>query len=469
MFNNTTTIVGNPITGTGEPTSPSQQPRRSLSPSEVFETISRTMLLDALDLVVDLHRSHGSYIYDSKSNREFLDFFTFVASMPIGMNHPKMMKKDFLEKLMYVSVNKPTNSDVCTVEMAEFVDTFARLAMPSYFPHVFFVEGGALGVENALKAAFDWKMRINLAKGIYKSNADESKMKIIHFRQAFHGRTGYTLSMTNTDPVKIDYFPKFNWPRIDNPAVKFPLNDENLKAVMKAEENALNQIKTALQQNKDDIAALIIEPIQGEGGDNHFRKEFFVELRRLADENNFMLIFDEVQTGVGLTGKMWAHEWFVQPDMISFGKKTQVCGFMTSKRIEEVPENVFNVASRLNSTWGGNLTDMVRSQRYLEIIHEDNLVENARAMGDHLQKRLNELQSEFPTLVNNARGRGLFCAIDLVNPEKRTDLRKKAFEKGLIILGSGERSLRFRPPLTITQQEIDQGFNILRESLHELK
>lgn len=468
MLNKTTTIAESPTIGAGISPS-SQQQKHPIQPSQVFETIGHTMLVDALDLVVDLQRSHGSYIYDSKSHRQFLDFFTFVASMPIGMNHPKMMKKDFLEKLTFASVNKPTNSDVYTVEMAEFVDTFARLAMPTYLPHVFFVEGGALGVENALKAAFDWKMRMNLAKGIYKSTSDESRMKIIHFRQAFHGRSGYTLSLTNTDPVKIDYFPKFNWPRIDTPAVKFPLNDENVQAVMKAEERSLNQIKNVLQESKNDIAALIIEPIQGEGGDNHFRKEFFLELRRLADENNFMLIFDEVQTGVGLTGKMWAHEYFVEPDMIAFGKKTQVCGFMAGKRIEEVPENVFSVASRLNSTWGGNLTDMVRSQRYLEIIHEDNLVENARAMGDYLQKRLNELQSEFPMLVTNARGRGLFCAIDLVNPEKRTDVRKKAFEKGLIILGSGERSLRFRPPLTINQKEIDEGINILRESLHELK
>src|SRR6185436_690744 len=124
-------------------------------------------------------------------------------------------------------------------------------------------------------------------------------------------------------------------------------------------------------QNKDDIAAIILEPIHGEGGDNHFRKEFFVALRQLADENEAMLIFDEVQTGVGLTGRMWAQEYFVKPDLMSFGKKTQVCGFMASKRIEEVKENVFSVASRINSTWGGGLVDMVRCQKYLEIIHEE--------------------------------------------------------------------------------------------------
>ncbi|MGA2625066.1 MAG: L-lysine 6-transaminase [Bacteroidota bacterium] len=439
--------------------------RSHIQPAEIQQLIGKHMLVDVLDFVVDLERSEGAYIYDSKSNRRLLDFFTFVASMPIGLNHPKMMAPEFLEKLALVAVNKPTNSDVYTLEMAEFVETFARVAMPGYLPYVFFIEGGALGVENALKAAFDWKIRKNFAKGL----KEERGTQVIHFRRCFHGRTGYTLSLTNTDPVKVDLFPKFKWPRIDNPAVRFPLNEENRKAVEKAEQLALNQIKDAIRQNKDDIASIIIEPIQGEGGDNHFRKEFLVALRTVADENDIMLIFDEVQTGVGLTGKMWAHQHFVEPDLMTFGKKTQVCGFMSSKRIDEVPENVFKVASRLNSTWGGNLVDMVRSQRYLEIIEEEHLVENARVMGEHLVARLQELQMEFPRMVSNARGLGLFCSIDLRSPGERNDLRKKAFDRGLVVLGSGERSLRFRPPLTIQKHEIEEGLSILRDSLKEMK
>lgn len=436
-----------------------------ISPKDVETTIGKHMLVDVLDFIVDLKKSEGAYIWDSKSNRRLLDFFTFVASMPIGLNHPKMITPEFKEKMAYVSMNKPTNSDVYCVEMAEFVDSFARIAMPDYLPHVFFIEGGSMGVENALKAAFDWKIRKNFAKG-YK---EEIGTQVIHFRQAFHGRTGYTLSLTNTDPVKINYFPKFKWPRIDNPVIKFPLNEENLKVVIKAEQDSLNQIKDAIRQNKDDIAAIIIEPIQGEGGDNHFRKEFFESLRTIADENEIMLIFDEVQTGVGLTGKMWAHQYLTLPDMIAFGKKTQVCGFMSSRRIDEVKDNVFKVASRLNSTWGGSLVDMARCQRYLEIIEEDKLVENARVVGDYLLTELQELQTEFPNAVSNARGRGLFCAFDLVNPDLRNDLRKKALAKGLVVLGSGERSIRFRPPLTIKKNEIDEGVNILRQSLREIK
>ena len=436
-----------------------------IAPAQAEGVIGRHMLVDVLDFIVDLRRSEGAYIYDSKRNRRLLDFFTFVASMPVGLNHPKMTTPEFMERMAYVAINKPTNSDVYTTEMAEFVDTFARVAIPEYLPHAFFVEGGALGVENALKAAFDWKIRKNFAKG----HREERGRQVIHFRRAFHGRTGYTLSLTNTDPVKTDYFPKFDWPRIDNPAIRFPLDENNLRDVARREQAAIGQIKEAIRQNKDDIAAIIIEPIQGEGGDNHFRKEFFVELRTIADESDIMLILDEVQTGIGLTGKMWAHEHFIKPDMISFGKKMQVCGFLCSKRIDEVPENVFRVPSRLNSTWGGSLVDMLRSQRYLEIIEEEKLVDYAAAMGQYLQEHLGKLQIEFPRMVSNARGRGLFCAFDLRDGNERNELRKKAFDRGLVVLGSGERSLRFRPPLTIQKHEIDEGINILRDSLKEMK
>jgi L-lysine 6-transaminase len=423
------------------------------------------MLVDGFDMVVDLKRSKGSYLVDARDGKRYLDFFTFVASNPLGMNHPKVTAPAFLKKLARIAVTKPSLSDIYAQEQAEFVETFARLAMPPYLPHSFFIEGGALGVENALKAAFDWKIRKNFAKG-YR---EERGKQIIHFRQSFHGRTGYTMSLTNTDPVKTDLFPKFNWPRVLNPAIRFPLNEENLDRVVRDEEISINQIKQAFRDNKDDIAGIIIEAIQGEGGDNHFRAEFLRMLRELADENEAMLIIDEVQTGIGLTGKMWAHQHFVEPDMITFGKKMQVCGFLSSRRIEEVKENVFAVSSRLNSTWGGNLIDMVRAQKYLEIIQEENLVENARVVGEHLHQKLHGLVQEFPHMVSNARGRGLFCAFDLVTPEVRTDVRNRCFSKGLIILPSGERSLRFRPPLNVTKREIDLGISVIRESLKEVK
>lgn len=437
---------------------------KNILPQDVHSILKKHLLVDGFELVLDLKNSHGSFIIDAITGKEYLDFFTFVASIPVGLNHPKMKTPEFLEKLAFVAVNKPSLSDIYPLEMAEFVETFSRIAIPSYLPHAFFIEGGALGIENALKAAFDWKIRKNFQKG-YK---EEKGTQVIHFQQAFHGRTGYTMSLTNTEPVKIALYPKFKWPRIVNPKIKFPLTPENLANVVALEQQAIDQIKNAIKSNPDDIAAIIIEPIQGEGGDNHFRKEFFHELRQIADENEIMLIFDEVQTGIGITGKMWAHQHFVEPDMIGFGKKTQVCGFLCGKRIDEIPDNVFKVSSRLNSTWGGNIVDMVRSQKYLEIIEEENLVENANKMGEYLLSKLNTLQMEFPEKVSNVRGLGLFCAFDLNDTQQRDKLKNLCYSKGLIILGSGEKSMRFRPPLNINQSEIDLGISIIRQSLLEM-
>jgi L-lysine 6-transaminase len=438
-------------------------PYVQIDPSEVHKTLKKYMVADGMPIVVDLEKSNGTDIIDSKTGKRYIDLFSFFASLPVSLNHPKLHDPDFEEKLLRVGRTKTANPDAFTVELAEFVETFARIAKPESFIHTFFIEGGALGVENALKAAFDWKVRKNFERG-YK---EERGHQVIHFREAFHGRTGYTMSLTNTNPLKVKYFPKFKWPRIINPAMRFPVNEDTLLEVEKLEQQALEQLKNAFREHKDDIASIIIEPIQSEGGDNHFRIEFLRELRRLADENEAMLIFDEVQTGMGLTGKMWAYEWFVEPDMIAFGKKMQVCGFMSTKRVDEVEDNVFSTAWRINSTWGGNLTDMIRAARFLEIIEEDNLIENAQRVGETILKRCADLQNEFPELIGNIRGRGLLCAIDLPTGNARDAFRKKLLENGVIMLPCGERSMRFRPPLDIKEEAVDEAIEIMRTVLNK--
>lgn len=344
--------------------------------------------------------------------------------------------------------------------MAEFVETFAKVAKPDFMKHLFFISGGALAVENGLKVAFDWKVRKNFLKG-YK---EEKGHKVIHFKEAFHGRSGYTMSLTNTDPTKIKYFPKFDWPRITNPKIKFPL-ENNLDEIIKSENQAIDEIKSAIKNNPDDIAVIIIEPIQAEGGDNYFRKEFFEQLRNIADENEILLMFDEVQTGFGLTGKFWASEYYIKPDIISFGKKAQVCGIMVSDRIDDIPDNVFKVSSRINSTWGADLTDMVRSKFILDVIKNDNLVENAKLVGEHLKSELTLIQNEFSSLISNVRGLGLMCSFDLPTLELRNEFKELCYKEKLMILGCGEKSIRFRPALNISESEIDKGLNIIRKVL----
>jgi L-lysine 6-transaminase len=437
----------------------------TIIPSKVHDTLSKYVIVDGLDLVLDLKKSKGCRIFDSRKEKKLLDCFSFFATSPLGCNHPKMITPDFIKKIGEVAINKPTNSDVYTVEMADFIDSFAKYAMPDYFKHLFFVSGGALAVENALKTAFDWKVRKNFEKGL----TEEKGKQIIHFKEAFHGRTGYTISMTNTFNLnKIKYFTKFDWPRITNPKITFPLNKENIENVKKLEDQAVGEIEAAILKNPNDISALIIEPIQAEGGDNHFRKEFFHELRRLCDNHEMMFILDEVQTGVGLTGKMWAYQHFeFEPDIVAFGKKTQVCGIMVGKIADEVKDNVFNVSSRLNSTWGGNLVDMVRCQKYLEIIDEEKLVKNAEIQGKRLLEGIEKLMHKYPNKILNARGLGLMCAFDLFTSEKRDNLVKKLYSNGLIILGCGATTIRFRPPLIISSSEVDEAINIIDKTLKD--
>ena len=435
----------------------------TIKPEDVHETLSRYMLTDGLELVLDLKKSKGCKIYNSRTRKYMLDFFSFFATSPLGCNHPKLTQPGFIRKLGEIAVNKPTNSDLYTVEMAEFVDTFAKHAVPNYFKHLFFVSGGALAVENGLKTAFDWKVRKNIEKG----KSEKLGTQIIHFKEAFHGRTGYTLSLTNTFNLnKIRYFSMFDWPRIINPKIKFPLKKENLENVKELEKQAISEIETAVSENSDDIAALIIEPIQGEGGDNHFRKEFFLELRRLCDKHEMIFILDEVQTGVGLTGKMWAYEHFaIKPDILAFGKKTQVCGIMVGDRVDEIEDNVFNVPSRLNSTWGGNLIDMVRCQKYLEVIKEENLIKNAKTQGKYLLEGLEEIALKYQDKISNARGRGLMCAFDLPNPGKRDKMKNELYTKNLVVLGCGATTIRFRPPLIISSEEINEALEILEKTI----
>jgi L-lysine 6-transaminase len=436
-----------------------------IAPADVHRLLARHMLADGLDLVFDYERSHGSWLYDSRHGRESLDFMTFFGSTPIGYNHPKMKDPQFLRVLSRVAQLKPSLADVYTVEYASFVETFSRIAIPSYLHYTFFIEGGALAVENTLKVAFDWKARRNRARGV----AGDKGQQVLHFREAFHGRSGYTLSLTNTDPKKTDLFPKFRWPRVDNPKLRFPVTAEVERDVAAAEQRALEQVRKAFEDNPDDIAAIIIEPIQAEGGDNHFRPAFLQALERLADESECFFIVDEVQTGIGLTGKMWAHEHFgLTPDALAFGKKMQICGCLVGPKVDEEPENVFKVSSRINSTWGGGLTDMVRSARFLEIIQEDRLVENARVVGDHLLRGLEGVQHDLGGIMSNARGRGLMIAFDLPTPELRKKAHETLIANGLLLLTCGPRSIRFRPPLNLAAGEADTALEIVRKSLKAL-
>lgn len=432
-------------------------PAITVPTDQVFPILEQNILVDGFHIVIDLQRSHGSMMVDALTGSEYLDCYSCFSTLPLGHNHPKLADEGFRESLLAAALGNPANSDVYSREYAAFVQTFQKHAVPDPFRYLFFIAGGALAVENAMKVAFDWKTQHNRSQGV-----DVAGDKILHFRDAFHGRSGYTLSVTNTDPAKTDDFPKFAWPRITNPKIRFPLDDA---AAEEAEAQACREIEAAFDRDPHGIAALLIEPIQGEGGDNHFRPHFLRRLREYADRHDALLIYDEVQTGFGTTGSMWAFQQLgVTPDLVAFGKKSQVCGIMSTNRVDSVERNVFHVSSRINSTWGGNLVDMVRCARMLEIMVEDNLVANAAHVGGAFLEGLQGLACDIPD-VTNPRGRGLMLAFDLPDGDARERLRLALWQAGLASLPCGPRSLRFRPPLIFSEADVERALAALRREL----
>ncbi len=430
----------------------------------VLSTLEQHILVDGFKLIFDVDKSSGSYFVDASSGREFIDLYGFYASQPIGFNHPHFSRVEVQADLLRAAKVKVANADVYTPQYATFVETFARVIALPELPRYFFIDGGALAVENALKAAMDWKVRKNIAAG-----HGERGTEIIHFKHAFHGRSGYTMSLTNTDPRKVQYFAKFPWPRVSAPMLNFALPEkERLADVIAKEKIAEKEIRDVLAAKAVDIAAIIIEPIQGEGGDNHFRPEFLRLLRKIADENDVLLIFDEVQSGMGITGRRWACEHHgVIPDLLTFGKKSQVCGVMAGPRLDEVKENCFRLPSRISSTFGGNFTDFVRSTHYLRIYEEEKLVDNARVKGDFFLNSLHALALRH-SIVTAARGRGLMLAFDLPDAATRDAFWRGCYELDLLVIRSGERSIRLRPVLDVKDEIIEQSLTIMSDECAKL-
>lgn len=402
--------------------------------SEVHEIVKRYTIGDGMSIVVDYRNSHGSWLVDSLTKKEYLDCYSQFASQPLGWNHPTLIAE--LKKISPEMLScKIANSDMYTREYASFIYEFAQICPD--FQHFFFIDGGALAVENSLKTAFDW----------FCKKHNRCDFDVIHLQQAFHGRSGYTLSLTNTDPTKTEGFPKFPWTRIVNPKTS------------ESEYVSLRQAEIALK--KGNVAAIILETIQGEGGDNHFSKSYLEGLRKLADQYEALLIFDEVQCGMGITGKMWAYEHFdVKPDLLVFGKKSQVCGFASNGRIDDV-ENVFKKSSRINSTWGGNIIDMIRFVICKQIILQEKLLDNASLVGAYLIQQLKDIKE-----ITNVRGRGLMIAFDLENTSRRNEVLHN-MSHNMFALKSGERSIRLRPHLNFSKQDADFACEFINEAISQ--
>src|SRR5436189_3239326 len=240
---------------------PRREAEKPIAASKVLETIEHHVLLDRFKILVDLEKSRGSCLHNRVDNRRLIDLYGFFGSMPVGFNHPYFDQPSVQRDLLRAAKVKIANSDVYSEDYAEFVATFERVVGLPPLERYLFIEGGALAVENCLKAAMDWKVRKNLAAG-----HGERGTQILHFRHAFHGRSGYTMSLTNTDPRKTDLFEKFDWPRVSCPCIDFSLPESEREAdVIQREEKGEREIREFIVQRHLDICAIIIEPIQGEG------------------------------------------------------------------------------------------------------------------------------------------------------------------------------------------------------------
>ncbi|WP_433871320.1 L-lysine 6-transaminase [Saccharopolyspora sp. CA-218241] len=418
---------------------------------------------DLLDIVVDLDAGAGCRLRDLRDGTEYLDMTMYFSSAPLGHGHPALREPEFEAELLRVSRVKPSNPDFATVQQARFAETFARVVGVPELPLLFFIDGGTLAVENALKVAFDWKTKVNARAGIGVRGS-----RVLHLERAFHGRSGYTMSLTNTDPTKVRDYPMFDWPRIPSPAIE-PGPRWDVDDLLPEEVVALEAAGAALRRYGREIACFVYEPIQGEGGDRHLRPRFLQAVQELCREHDVLTVADEVQTGA-LTGQAWAHEALgLEPDLVAFGKRMQVCGVMGGRRVLDVADNAFREPSRISSTWGGSLTDMVRATRVLEVVERDALFAHSARMGDLLLRELRVLAQEFPSVLRDARGRGLMCAVGFHAPEQRDAALRSAREgQRTLFLPSGTDSLRCRPPLAVRPDEIADAVGALRAALAEL-
>ena len=423
--------------------------------STFHNRIGRWQLADGMPVVINLKESSGVWIVDEVSGKRYLDAFTCFASWPLGYNHEGFNDPAFEEELLRAAKSNVSNSDLYSEEMTKFVECFGSRVSPEGFDHHFWIAGGSLAVENALKTAFDWKAR-KLGRTDFETSCDD--LHILHFDHAFHGRSGYTMSVTHTLPDKVGLFPKYKWPQVYSPAIEYGYDGSVLNNIDAEEEKACNEIESVMAQcptTSGKVAAILIEPMQGEGGDRHFRPNFLKRLREFADKYESLLIFDEVQTGFYGSGERWLWEKLgVAPDIVSFGKKAQVCGIYAGSRIDEVEDNVFRKSSRINSTWGSNLVDMVRSRRFVDIVEQENLLSRVRETGEHVLRGLRRIAEDHEVILN-VRGHGSLIAFTLPSSSIRDSISSGLMDREVIALGCGPDSIRFRLPLIMTPEEGD--------------
>jgi len=397
----------------------------------------RTSIDFAKDIELNLDKSHGSYVYDDRTQSEFLDFFSFFASNGLGYSHPAYETAEFTQDILRYSKIKVSSGRIYTKYFSDFIEQFHDFAGAGVFEKYFFIHGGALAVENALKVAFDWK-----AKRV-PASVDPTTFQVIGFKGAFHGTSGYMLSITGLPAAKVVNFPKLDWPRFEAPL----LRGDDASLQKQTESHSLQEIEKYLcGAGKDRVAAILLEPIQCTAGDFSFSASYLAELKKLCREYRVALIFDEIQTGFGVTGNLWYwQELGVVPDILVFGKKAQVCGLAASADFSEA----FSVPHRLNVTWDGHIVDVVRSKHLIHELQKSSIIQDVKRRGKWIADGLRK----FPEL-KNVRNTGLLIAFDFENPAQRDAFYTNTYANKVLVNLAGDRTIRLRPNLYVSDSEI---------------
>ena len=442
-------------------TMPAPSPRYPGSVSKaMLDELARYVIATPYPFVVDLERSQGMSLATVDGQMLF-DWAGYFGSKLVGHNHPRLYEPEYVTRLVRAANNKVANPDFLTIECLDYYRLLHRLApepMKSAAQlEVYAVNSGAEAVENMMKylvAKFNAKRR---AQG-----RDITGRRFLYFDQAFHGRTVYALGITQTaDPVATKDFRGLHIG--GNVKLPFPAIDTSLPDAQneRRTDEALRAAESALSQMGDDIVGIIIEPIQGAGGQRCALPRFFAGLSELAHKHDVYLAFDEVQTSLGATGKVFAIDHFDlphPPTAVAVGKKFGCGAVYMLEPLEDI--------GVLDSTWGGTLADMVRVVQEVKIVESENLIAGAAEKGAYLAAGLRTVAARFPDTIYNVRGMGVYQGFSLRDPAKKGLLIETARERfDLLLLGAGTESIRTRPNLSLTTADIDRFIELLTASL----
>ncbi|KAI9741935.1 MAG: 4-aminobutyrate transaminase [Cirrosporium novae-zelandiae] len=415
----------------------------------------------ALNMMACYPKSIGNYIADLDGNM-LLDVYAQIASIPVGYSNPHLIETAKSPAMIDSLVNRPALGNFPRHDWAEILKTGLLKVAPKGCNQVFTAMSGSDANETAFKAAFMWRRRKDrgegadfteeeLASTMLNKAPGSPDLSIMSFTHAFHGRLFGSLSTTRSKPIhKLD-IPAFDWPKAPFPALKYPLED-HIEENNAEEKRCLEEVKKIIKEFHSPVAAIIIEPVQSEGGDNHASPEFFKGLRQITRKHGVLMIVDEVQTGGGASGKFWAHShWNMEdpPDMVTFSKKCQAAGYYFGN-----PELRPNKPYRQFNTWMGDPARAVLFRGIVEEVESKKLLDNVQKVGDYLYGGLEKLSKKYPGEIMNLRGKGQGTFIAWDSP-RRDEILKKAKTVGVNVGGCGPTAIRLRPMLVFQQHHAD--------------